>query len=67
MTEVRESWTVEPDKASCTVSTRVEYDMKLGPLGALLDWILVRFIVRREMRSGVRGLKAYLEHAPGNG
>jgi hypothetical protein len=67
MKDVRESWRVEPGNPSCTVSTRVEYDMKLGPLGALLDWMLVRFIVRREMRSGVRGLKAYLEHAPGAG
>lgn len=64
MTNVRESWQVEPADASCTVVTRVEYDMKLGPLGALLDWALVRFIVRREMRSGVRGLKDHLEHLP---
>ena len=64
MKNVRESWQIRPENSSCTISTRVEYDMKLGPLGKLLDWILVRFIVRREMRSGVRGLKAYLEQSP---
>jgi hypothetical protein len=63
MTRVRESWRIQADGSVCTVSTRVEYQMKLGPLGALLDWLLVRFIVRREMRSGVRGLKSYLERS----
>ena len=43
------------------VTTRVEYETRLGPLGALLDAALVRFVVLREMRSGVRGLKAYVE------
>ncbi len=61
MHNVRESWKVTALESSCTVTTRVEYEMKLGPLGALLDWLLVRFIVRREMRSGVQGLKLYLE------
>jgi hypothetical protein len=61
MKDVRESWQLMPENRSCQVVTRVEYDMRLGPVGAFLDWILVRFIVRREMRSGVRGLKEYLE------
>jgi hypothetical protein len=44
-----------------TVTTRVQYEMKLGPLGLLLDWMLVRFVVKREMRAGLRGLKLYVE------
>jgi ligand-binding SRPBCC domain-containing protein len=61
MKDVRESWRLGRGSNPVTVTTQVEYGMKIGPLGALLDWALVRFIVRREMRSGVRGLKEYVE------
>ena len=65
MQDVSESWRIEAMDGEVAVTTRVQYGMKLGPLGALLDWALVRFIVRREMRSGVRGLKEYLERSNG--
>ena len=59
---VRESWRMESAGPSTVcVTTRVEYETRLGPLGTLLDAALVRFVVGREMRSGVRGLKAYVE------
>jgi ligand-binding SRPBCC domain-containing protein len=61
MNDVRESWRITVRDGGTLVSTRVLYGMKVGPAGALLDWSLVRFIVRREMRSGLRGLKEYLE------
>jgi hypothetical protein len=35
--------------------------MKLGPIGKIIDWLLVRFIVKREMRAGLRGLKQFSE------
>jgi hypothetical protein len=35
--------------------------MRLGFLGNLVDWMLVRFVVRREMRAGLLGLKKYVE------
>jgi hypothetical protein len=35
--------------------------MKLGAIGIFLDWLLVRFVVQREMRAGLRGLKQHLE------
>ena len=57
-----ESWRIEAVDNGVQVTTRVEYDMKLGPAGRLLDAALVRFIVLREMRSGVLGLKAHVEH-----
>ena len=63
MVDVRESWQLERLEDSVNVSTRVEYRMKLGILGALADFLLVRFIVQREMRSGVRGLKEYVERS----
>lgn len=64
MNNVRESWNMTPEEDGVTVTTRVDYDMKLGVGGTLLDALLVRFIVMREMRSGVDGLKAYVERSP---
>ena len=61
MKNVRESWATGMDNGFPTVTTQVKYDMKLGPVGRLLDWMLVRFIVTREMRAGLRGLKQHLE------
>jgi ligand-binding SRPBCC domain-containing protein len=61
MKDVRETWRIDRDSPSTGVQTHVSYDMKLGFLGVLLDWALVRFIVRREMRTGLRGLKEYVE------
>jgi hypothetical protein len=65
MKDVRESWIAERGDGSCRVTTRVSYDMRLGSGGAFLDWLLVRFIVRREMRAGLRGLKRHLEYGAG--
>jgi hypothetical protein len=35
--------------------------MGLGVLGAVLDALLVRFLVKREMRAGLRALVGYAE------
>lgn len=64
MKNVKESWNMTPETDGVRVTTRVDYEMELGPMGTLLDSLLVRFIVLREMRSGVRGLKAYVERLP---
>jgi ligand-binding SRPBCC domain-containing protein len=61
MKNVQEAWVIEHDGDHTVIGTSVEYDMHLGFLGSLLDNILVQYIVRREMRAGLRGLKAYLE------
>ena len=61
MDRVQESWRIEERDGATRVLTRVRYGMKLSLAGSLLDAALVRFIVRREMRSGLRGLKEYLE------
>ena len=65
MDDVKETWLCKRDNGFTVVSTRVSYGMKLGPLGRIVDWLLVRFIVRREMRSGLRGLKEYIERRAG--
>jgi len=61
MRNVFETWRMTPSDGGVNVTTRVEYGMKLGPLGKLLDALFIRFVVLREMRSGVRGLKDYVE------
>lgn len=61
MKDVTESWHLSHENGVSIVSTRVTYGMKLGILGKAIDWFLLRFIVRREMRSGLRGLKAHSE------
>jgi ligand-binding SRPBCC domain-containing protein len=65
MKNVHETWSTQHENGLSTVSTQVNYGMRLGTIGRLLDWALVRFIVRREMRAGLRGLKQYLEREAG--
>jgi len=59
--DVRESWHLADGEGQVQVTTRVEYDMYLGPLGGAVDSILVSRLVRREMREGLKGLKRYAE------
>jgi hypothetical protein len=61
MKDVWETWVIQHGNGRTTVASSVEYDMKLWVPGKLLDWILVRHIVRREMRTGLKGLKDYTE------
>jgi hypothetical protein len=65
MQEVKESWAIA-SKTCTVVSTQVRYGMRLGPVGRALDPVLVRFLVRREMRAGLRGLKQFVERSAGN-
>ena len=59
--DVRETWRIEDGDGHVTVTTRVEYDTHLGPLGTALDATIVNHLVRREMREGLKGLKRYAE------
>lgn len=61
MTHVKESWVITGGNGTTTVATQVSYGMSLSAVGSTLDWALVRFIVRREMRSGLEGLKRFIE------
>jgi uncharacterized membrane protein len=63
MIDVFESWSVTGVDRCSIVNTRVRYNMRLGWFGRLLDQVLVRHLVRREMREGLRGLKRYIESA----
>lgn len=61
MNNVQETWILDSGGDGVCVRSRVTYDMRLGPFGLVLDGALVRFIVKREMRSGLAGLKRYIE------
>lgn len=61
MRDVKEVWVLGSENGSTVVETQVRYGTHLGVLGKLVDWLLVRFVVRREMRAGLGGLKQYSE------
>ena len=65
MKDVHETWSLKHDDGLSTVTTEVNYNMRMGVLGRMLDQILVQFIVLREMRSGLRGLKQHVEREAG--
>jgi ligand-binding SRPBCC domain-containing protein len=65
MQDVKESWAMAREDGWTVVSTQVRYGMRLGLVGRALDALLVRFLVRREMRAGLRGLKQYIESRAG--
>ena len=66
MVDVHENWSVNHENGVSTVLTRVNYGMRLGLPGRLLDRVLVQYIVRREMRAGLRGLNQYIERDADN-
>ena len=61
MKNVKEVWVLGDENGHPVVETQVRYGAYLGPIGWFVDWLLVRFVVRREMRAGLRGLKQYTE------
>ncbi len=65
MKDVKEVWVLAPENGITAVETQVRYGTHLGVLGGFVDWLLVRFVVRREMRAGLRGLKEHLEQETG--
>ena len=61
MKDVKEVWVVGSEEGHTVVETQVRYGTHLWFLGSIVDWLLVRFVVRREMRAGLGGLKRYTE------
>jgi ligand-binding SRPBCC domain-containing protein len=61
MKDVKEVWVLAPEDGHTAVETQVRYGAHVGFIGKIVDWLLVRFVVRREMRAGLRGLKEYTE------
>ena len=61
MCDVCEKWVLEGSDLQAKLTITVSYNMRLGFLGRLLDMLLVRFVVAREMHQSVYGLKHYVE------
>jgi len=59
--DVNETWVLRPDGNRALLTITVTYDMHLGSIGGLLDAVLVRFLIAREIRLGILGLKHYVE------
>jgi ligand-binding SRPBCC domain-containing protein len=55
---LKHSYTLTPDGSGTRVRQRMEYDLKFGPIGKLLDAILVR----RKWDAGAKGFFAGLKH-----
>jgi ligand-binding SRPBCC domain-containing protein len=58
---LRHSYTLAPDGGGTLVRQRMEYELKFGPLGKLMDAVMVR----RKWNAGIKGffagLKRYVE------
>lgn len=55
---LRHSYTLTPDGTGTTVRQRMEYELKFGPIGKLMD----AMIVRRKWDAGIKGFFAGLKH-----
>jgi ligand-binding SRPBCC domain-containing protein len=55
---VLETWTVAESGGRARVETTVEYNTHIGIIGRLIDQVLVRHLIRREMRRGLAGLRS---------
>ena len=65
MIRVQETWQLSGDERQTRVATQVRYEMSLGILGRMLDHHMVRFIVQKEMKSGLLGLERYVTNGAG--
>lgn len=54
-------WAVRPDKHGSVVSISVRYRLKFGPIGALMDKLMVGPQFRKAMPNLLIGLKHYVE------
>ena len=61
MCDACETWVLNDDGHDAVLNITVSYSMRLGFIGALLDAVLVRFVVAREMRLGICGIKCHVE------
>jgi hypothetical protein len=58
---LRESWSVEPAPEGSVVVVIMNFEMKLGPLGEIMDLLILRLLTSRELALGLAGLKHHIE------
>lgn len=61
LSRVRETWTVQPAATSCVASACITYDVRLGVFGGVLDRLVIRLLLQRQMCLGLTGLKRAAE------
>ena len=57
----RNTWAVRPDGKGTRVTFTVRFETRFGPLGALLDRLVMRRKFTQTMRLSLAGLKQYVE------
>ncbi|MCH7760334.1 SRPBCC family protein [candidate division TA06 bacterium] len=58
---VRSNWSVRPDGNMTIAIVTIDFKVKFGPLGALMDRLVVRLNIRKQMVLSLAGLKHYVE------
>ena len=57
-----ETWTVAPSVSGARVHSTVRYDIRLGAVGRLANWLFTRHVLAFEMHAGQQGLKRTVEN-----
>ena len=55
------AFSVRPDGDDTIVTVTADYKFKYGPIGALLDWLILARRLRKGMAGLLAGLKYYVE------
>ena len=58
---LREVWSVEPSPEGSVVVVTMDFEMQLGPLGVIMDLLILRWLMDRELVLGLAGLKHHVE------
>ena len=61
MQALRNRWSVRERGASTEVTLHQEFSTKLGPLGLLVESMMIKRMMRKEMRLALAGLKYHIE------
>lgn len=59
-----ETWTVTPSVRGSRVRTEVEYGVRFGAVGRLVNWLFTRHVLRFEMHVGQKHLQRTVESGP---
>ena len=61
MKTLRNHWSVREQGASTEVTLHQEFSTKLGPLGSLMESMMLKRMMRKEMQLALAGLKYHIE------
>ena len=61
MKALRNHWSMGERGASTEVTLHMEFSTKLGPLGSLMELMMMKRMMRKEMDLALAGLKYHIE------